>query len=77
MPGEGLSFAVLGPMTVRRGVADLPVGSPQQQAMLAVLLLNAGRSVPLLTLVDALWGDVPPDAATTTVRTYAWRWRRA
>ena len=54
----------------------LSVGSPQQQAMLAVLLLHSGRAVTLQELVDAVWGEQPPDSAAGAVRTYAWRWRR-
>ncbi|WP_280665364.1 MULTISPECIES: AfsR/SARP family transcriptional regulator [unclassified Kitasatospora] len=59
----------------RDGVA-LATGSPQQQAMLATLLLRPGRSAGIGELIDALWGEEPPQAATATIRTYAWRWRR-
>ena len=59
-----------------REAAPLAVGSPQRQAMLAVLLLHAGRAVTLQELVDAVWGEKPPVSAVATVRTYAWRWRR-
>ncbi|WP_280721603.1 BTAD domain-containing putative transcriptional regulator [Kitasatospora sp. MAA4] len=59
----------------RDGVA-LVTGSPQQQAMLAALLLRPGRTAGIAELIDALWGEEPPQAATATIRTYAWRWRR-
>ena len=71
-----LHFSILGLMRARRGSTQLKVGSPQQQAMLAVLLLKPGRAARATDLIDALWGDEPPGAAMTTVRTYAWRWRK-
>ena len=69
-------FCLLGLMRARRGETQLNVGSPQQQAMLAVLLLRPGRAARATDLIDALWGEEPPGAAMTTVRTYAWRWRK-
>ncbi|MER7516464.1 BTAD domain-containing putative transcriptional regulator [Streptomyces sp. NPDC126499] len=63
-------------MRAHRGTTALKVGSPQQQAMLAVLLLRPGYAASATDLISALWGEEPPGAAMTTVRTYAWRWRK-
>ncbi|MFG2709921.1 BTAD domain-containing putative transcriptional regulator [Streptomyces goshikiensis] len=73
---EGVRFRLLGPMTARAadGTA-LALGPNQQRALLAVLLLRAGRPVPVSELCDALWGDRPPVRAVGTVRTYASRLR--
>ncbi|MFI9332681.1 AfsR/SARP family transcriptional regulator [Kitasatospora sp. NPDC052868] len=73
---RGLGFGVLGSLRAHCGSVQLAVGTPQQQAMLAVLLLSPNGSSTIAGLVEALWGESPPDAAVTTVRTYAWRWRR-
>ena len=70
-----LRFAVLGPVRAWRRDTKLDLGSPQQRAVLAVLLLAEGRQVSLGALVDALWGQEPPKAAVGTVRTYVSRLR--
>ncbi|MFJ4832385.1 BTAD domain-containing putative transcriptional regulator [Streptomyces sp. NPDC088747] len=71
-----LRFAVLGPVRAWRGEEPLPAGSPQQRALLAVLLLREGRTATAGELIDALWGDEPPAQALATVRTYASRLRK-
>jgi DNA-binding SARP family transcriptional activator len=75
MFGE-VRFEVLGPVRGWHGDAELELGSPQQRAVLAMLLLARGRQVSLGGLIDGLWeGDVPRSAAGT-VRTYVSRLRR-
>ncbi|MFI2190452.1 AfsR/SARP family transcriptional regulator [Streptomyces sioyaensis] len=77
-PGrERLRFTVLGPVRAWRGATPLAAGSPQQRALLAVLLLRGGRTATAPELVDALWGDEPPHAALAALRTYASRLRKA
>ena len=58
-----LRYALLGPVRAWRGEAELDLGTPQQRAALAMLLLAEGRQVSLSVLIDALWGDEPPRAA--------------
>jgi DNA-binding SARP family transcriptional activator len=71
-----LTFSLLGPPRGWRGSTEIRLGSPQQQAVLAALLLRPTDAVSLGDLVDALWGDEPPNTAATTMRTYAWRLRQ-
>jgi DNA-binding SARP family transcriptional activator len=71
-----LTFEVLGPLRARRGGAELDLGTPQQKAVLAVLLLARGRHVSLETLIDALWGERAPRTASGTIRNYVSRLRR-
>ena len=73
---NAIRFQVLGPLRGCRGEEELATGSPQQQAMLAALLLLPGRTASSAELIDALWGDQPPSRARSILRTYAWRWRR-
>ncbi|MEU5793517.1 BTAD domain-containing putative transcriptional regulator [Streptomyces sp. NPDC047813] len=69
-------FSVLGPLGVHRGADVLAAGPPQQQAMLAVLLLSRNKTATACDLLDALWGARPPGRPMNTIRTYAWRWRK-
>jgi DNA-binding SARP family transcriptional activator len=68
-------FEVLGPVRGWRGEAELELGSPQQRAVLAMLLLARGRQVSVDGLVDGLWGARVPRSAVGTVRTYVSRLR--
>jgi DNA-binding SARP family transcriptional activator len=69
-------FEVLGPMRGWHGDAELDLGSPQQRAVLAMLLLARGRQVSLDGLIDGLWDRDVPRSAAGTVRTYVSRLRR-
>jgi DNA-binding SARP family transcriptional activator len=69
-------FEVLGPVRGWHGDTELALGSPQQRAVLTMLLLARGRQVSRGRLIDGLWeGDVP-GAAASTIRTYVSRLRR-
>ncbi|MFI5793701.1 BTAD domain-containing putative transcriptional regulator [Streptomyces sp. NPDC051677] len=76
MPGEALRFEVLGPVRVWREGQELDVGFPQQRALLALLLTQAGRPVPMSEILDALWAERPPASAPNVVRRYAGGLRR-
>ncbi|MGH3209146.1 MAG: BTAD domain-containing putative transcriptional regulator [Trebonia sp.] len=71
-----LRFELLGPVRAWRGSAELELGSPQQRAVLAALLLARGRHVSVDALIEGLWGERPPRTASGTVRTYVFRLRR-
>jgi DNA-binding SARP family transcriptional activator len=73
---DGLRFEVLGPVRGWRGDTEVDLGSPQQRAVLAMLLLARGRLVTLDTLIAGLWGDELPRSASATIRTYISRLRR-
>ncbi|MEU6895857.1 BTAD domain-containing putative transcriptional regulator [Streptomyces sp. NPDC046557] len=75
-PDPGNRFAVLGTVRAWRGAESLPSGSPQQRALLAALLLRDGRTATAPELIDAIWGEEPPQQALATIRTYASRLRK-
>ncbi|MFE3765888.1 BTAD domain-containing putative transcriptional regulator [Streptomyces sp. NPDC059104] len=69
-------FSVLGAVRVRRGDSSLALGSPQQRALLAMLVLRRNDVVDLDEIVDGLWGEEPPRTAAGTVRSHVYRLRR-
>lgn len=69
-------FEVLGPLRVWRGEDELDLGFPQQRALLALLLVQAGRPVPTSEIVETLWAGRPPASAVNVVRRYAGTLRR-
>ncbi|MER6531808.1 BTAD domain-containing putative transcriptional regulator [Streptomyces sp. NPDC001508] len=73
---NSLRFTVLGPVRAVRGEQELDLGSPQQRAVLVALLLRRGRPLTLGELVDAVWGEEPPAAAVSVLRTYVSRLRK-
>jgi len=77
-PAAGaLTFRLLGPFEVQRDGEPLELGGPQQRAVLAHLVLEAGRVVPVDRLIARVWGDEPPAAALGTLQSYISRLRRA
>jgi DNA-binding SARP family transcriptional activator len=61
-------FRILGPLEVRSEEGPIALGGPRPRALLAALLLRAGRVVPTEQLVDELYGAEPPKTATTSVQ---------
>jgi len=59
------------------GGEAVALGRGKQRAVLARLLLDAGRAVPTDALLDALWGDEPPDSATKMLHVYVSQLRKA
>ncbi len=72
-----VEFRILGRIEVRADAGTVALGSLKQRILLATLLLNPGRTVPVRKLVRSLWGDEPPPSAMANLRTYANRLRRA
>ena len=72
-----IEFQVLGRLEVINGDRQLPLGSPQQRALLLVLILNRGQPVAADLIVDALWEGQAPATATKIVHGYVSNLRRA
>ncbi len=71
-----VQFRMLGNLEAEAGGRRLPLGGPCEQKVLAVLLLDANRVVPVTRLVDALWGDDPSATAVKQARNAVSRLRR-
>jgi len=69
-PAAPLSFALLGPLEVRRDGARIDPDTPKLRALLVALLVD--RGVPRSTdrLIDDLWGDTPPTTAVGILQNY-------
>lgn len=63
-----VEFRVLGPLEIAVRDASLTIGSPRQQTILAMLLLDANRAVPVERLIDAAWPYGPPATARSQVQ---------
>lgn len=61
-----MEFRILGPLEA--GNPPLALGGGKQRALLAVLLLSAGRTVARDRLIDDLWGDDVPETAAKMVQ---------
>src|SRR5436309_16012763 len=66
-------FRVLGPLSVAGNV----LAASRERTVLAVLLLEPNRLVPVERLIDAVWGDNPPVTARAQIHTCISRLRRA
>lgn len=71
-----MDFRILGPVEVWHDGAPVPVTAPMQRAVLATLLVRAGETVSVDSIVDQLWGPEPPHTAQVTIRNYVQRLRR-
>jgi DNA-binding SARP family transcriptional activator len=63
-----LEYRLLGPLTVLVDGEPIPVRGKRQQVVLAVLVLEANRVVPVERLVEAVWGDEPPATARSQIQ---------
>jgi DNA-binding SARP family transcriptional activator len=71
-----LEFRLLGPVELVVDGEPVPVGPPKRRAVLAALLVDAGRPVSVETLIDRVWGEAPPHEARSTLYSHVARLRR-
>jgi YVTN family beta-propeller protein len=65
-----MDFRILGPLEVESDGRRLTLGPTKQRALLALLILRSNRVASRDELVDGLWGERPPDTATTALHGY-------
>jgi DNA-binding SARP family transcriptional activator len=73
----GVEFGLLGPLRADRDGTPLPLGGPRQRAVLARLLLDPARVMPVGVLIDDVWGGDPPETATKTLQKYVSELRKS
>ncbi|MCG5455896.1 winged helix-turn-helix domain-containing protein [Micromonospora sp. PSH03] len=73
-----MRFRILGPtQVVLADGREVPVGGPRLRALLALLLLDAGRVVSAERLIDGLYGEHPPRGAANALQSQVSRLRQA
>lgn len=69
---------VLGPVVfVDHERRSVKLGGEKPRAVLAYLAIHAGRVVAVPSLIDAVWGDDPPNTAVNTLQVHVSSLRRA
>jgi DNA-binding SARP family transcriptional activator len=71
-----IEFRVLGPLEVLYDGRPVTIPAAKQRALLTVLLLRAGTTVPGPRLIEELWGEDAPISARKVVQTYISKLRR-
>lgn len=71
-----MDFRILGPLEVEGDDGPIQVRGRMEEALLALLVVNAGVAVSVDVIAEELWGDHPPPTAIKTVRSYVSRLRR-
>ncbi|MEV4506909.1 BTAD domain-containing putative transcriptional regulator [Streptomyces klenkii] len=74
VPGPRLQISMLGPLRAWRDGRPLDLGHLRRQAVLATLALRPGRTVSQQELLDAVWGEEPPN--TNVIPVYIYRLRK-
>ncbi|MFG2953090.1 BTAD domain-containing putative transcriptional regulator [Streptomyces sp. NPDC048291] len=71
-----VEFRLLGPVDILNGEQSLGLATPQQRGILASLLLDANRVVPIEKMLRAIWGEEPTESARNAVQGYISKIRR-
>src|SRR6266508_4193000 len=71
-----MDFRILGPLEVREGEREVRLRGGQQRALLALLLVNANRTLAIDRIVDELWGEDVPESAQKMVQIYISKLRK-
>ena len=70
-----MQLRILGPVEARADGRSLALGGAKQRAVLAILGLEANRTVSADHLAEGLWGEHPPASAAKMLQNYVWRLR--
>src|SRR3954467_699784 len=73
----GVELRILGALEVSANGHEVPVRAAKQRELLGVLVLHPGEVVSRDRLVDALWGERPPETATKALPVHISQLRKA
>ena len=76
MVDKGFDFGVLGPLQMSVDGAAVPLGTPKQRAVLAMLVMSRNRPVSSDSLVNAAWEQFPPPEPKASLHSYISNLRR-
>ncbi|MCE5290278.1 MAG: FHA domain-containing protein [Nocardiaceae bacterium] len=65
-----LRFGLLGTLIATVDQRQVPLGTPKQRAVLAMLLVNRNRTVTTDSLIGAIWADSAASSARASIHTY-------
>jgi predicted ATPase len=77
LTGTSLEFRVLGAVEAVRDGHPVVLGGRRQRALLALFLVEPGRTISSDRVIDELWQGSPPRGAEGTLRVYVSRLRAA
>jgi DNA-binding SARP family transcriptional activator/WD40 repeat protein len=72
-----VQIRLLGHLEASIGDHPVALGGSKQRAVLAMLGLDANRTVTADRLIEGLWGEEPPPSAAKMVQNYVWRLRKS
>ncbi|MEV7092041.1 BTAD domain-containing putative transcriptional regulator [Amycolatopsis sp. NPDC051045] len=75
--GSAPRLQLLGPVKAWQDDVELDLGSAHRRTVLAALAMHPNRTVSREELIDAVWGDAPPQSAQGSIYTYVSGLRRA
>ncbi|MBZ4572360.1 BTAD domain-containing putative transcriptional regulator [Mycobacterium avium] len=70
MMAKRLEFGLLGPLEMTVDGDLVPLGTPKQRAVLAMLLMNRNNPVGIDRLITGLWDESPPSGARASLHSY-------
>ena len=76
MAAKVLRFGVLGPLEMTVDAKPVPLGTPKQRAVLAMLVINRNQPVAASSLISAAWEGWPPPGAEASIHSYVSEIRR-
>ncbi|MEU6425498.1 AfsR/SARP family transcriptional regulator [Microbispora sp. NPDC046973] len=71
-----MDIKVLGPLSIQYGDVEMTPTAQKLCTVLALLLLNHVRVVPVSALIDELWKDGPPKSARAALQIYIFHLRK-